>query len=101
MPEGDLTSARACTIQLRTLEQVVPVDYTIPGCPPNHEQIWNAHHGGASRASCRPPASLLGVDRRTVCDQCPRVRAGQDRVERFVRPHEVIADPSAASWSRG
>jgi len=27
---------------LRTLDQVVDVDYTIPGCPPESKQIWTA-----------------------------------------------------------
>ena len=27
---------------LRTLEQTVPVDYSLPGCPPEAERIWEA-----------------------------------------------------------
>lgn len=99
MPEGDLTLP-ALTVQLRTLEHVVPVEFKIPGCPPNHDQIWKAMTAVIEN---RLPAvgSLLGVDDRTVCDQCPRERVGKIRVERFVRPHEVIAEPKQCFLEQG
>ncbi|NLG29040.1 MAG: oxidoreductase [Chloroflexi bacterium] len=99
MPEGDLTLP-VLGERLRTLEQVVPVDYAIPGCPPNHDQIWKALE--AVIAGKLPPVgSLLGVDDRTVCDQCPRVREGKIRVERFYRPHEIIPDPTRCFLEQG
>jgi F420-non-reducing hydrogenase small subunit len=99
VPEGDLTLP-GLTVQLRTLEEIVEVDYTIPGCPPNHDQVWNAITAVIEN---RLPAagSLLGVDSRTVCDQCSRVRQGKIRVERFVRPHEVIAEPVGCFLEQG
>lgn len=99
MPEGDLTLP-ALTVQLRTLEQVVPVDYKIPGCPPNHEQIWKALTTVIENRLPRV-GSLLGVDPRTVCDQCPRIRTGKIQVERFFRPHEIIPDPERCLLEQG
>ena len=99
MPEGDLTLP-ARTVQLRTLEQVVPVDYKIPGCPPNHEQIWKALTTVIENRLPRV-GSLLGVDPRTVCDQCPRIRTGKIQVERFFRPHEIIPDPERCLLEQG
>jgi F420-non-reducing hydrogenase small subunit len=99
MPEGDLTLPALCDL-LRPLEQCVPVDYAIPGCPPNHEQVWNALQVVLS-GELPPHGSLLGVDRLTVCDQCPRVRAGKVRVERFLRPHEFIPDPVSCLLEQG
>lgn len=99
LPEGELTLPTLCS-QVRTLEQVVPVDYKIPGCPPNHDQVWAAI--GALTAEEPPPkGSLLGVDPRTVCDQCPRKREGKIRVERFYRPHEIIPDPERCLLEQG
>ncbi len=99
MPEGDLTLPTLCR-QVRTLEQVVPVDYKIPGCPPHHDQIWKAM---TAVIEGRLPArgSLLGVDARTVCDQCPRVREGKIRVDRFYRVHEIEPDPERCLLEQG
>ncbi len=99
MPEGELTLP-ALTNQLRTLEQVVPIEYSIPGCPPHHDQVWNAM---TAIIENKLPAvgSLLGVDDRTVCDQCPRERQGKIRVERFFRPHEILPDPERCLLEQG
>jgi len=99
MPEGDLTLPVLCN-KVRTLEQVVAVDYKIPGCPPHHEQIWKAIT--AVIENKLPPAgSLLGVDSRSLCDQCPRTREGKIRVDRFYRPHEIIAEPDRCFLEQG
>ncbi len=98
MPEGTLSLPRLCGV-LHTLEEVVPVDFKIPGCPPNHDQVWKALQ--AYLAGDLPTNRLLGVDPRTVCDQCPRVREGKIRVKRFQRPHEVIADPERCFLEQG
>jgi F420-non-reducing hydrogenase small subunit len=99
MPEGELTLP-ALTNQLRTLEQVVPIEYSIPGCPPNHDQIWKAMTAVIEN-KLPEVGSLLGVDDRTVCDQCPRERQGKIRVDRFVRPHEVLAEPVRCFLEQG
>ncbi len=105
MPEGELTLPILCK-QVRTLEQVVPVDYKIPGCPPHYEQIWKAMSAvienrlpPAGRGGATPP--LLGVDRRTVCDQCSRTREGKIRVDSFRRPHEIIPAPERCLLEQG
>ncbi len=99
MPEGTL-HLPALYRQVRTLEQVVPVDYKIPGCPPHHDQVWNAMTA-VIKQELPPKGSLLGVDPRTVCDQCPRKRTGKIRVKRFVRPHEIIPDPEICLLEQG
>jgi len=99
MPEGVLTLPVLGT-QVRTLSQVVPVQYSIPGCPPSHEQVWQALNA-VIEGRLPEPGGLLGVDARTVCDQCPRVREGKIRVERFLRPHEVIPDPERCLLEQG
>ena len=99
MPEGTITLPGLFR-QLRTLEQVVEVDYSIPGCPPNHEQIWNAITA-VVEGNLPAPGSLLGVDSRTVCDQCPRTREGKIRVDHFSRPHQVIPDGERCLLEQG
>jgi len=99
MPEGNITLPGMLS-QLHTLEQAVDVDYKIPGCPPNHDQIWKAM---TAILENKLPAkgSLLGVDSRTVCDQCPRTREGKIRVDAFRRPHEFIPDPDRCFLEQG
>ena len=99
MPEGELVLPTLCN-QVRTLEQVVPVDYKIPGCPPHHDQVWKAMTA-IIEGKLPPVGSLLGVDDRTVCDQCPRVREGKIRVDRFYRVHEIAPDPERCFLEQG
>jgi F420-non-reducing hydrogenase small subunit len=99
MPEGTLTLPGLFT-QQRTLEQVVEVDYKVPGCPPNHEQIWKVMTA-VIEGKLPARGSLVGVDPKTVCETCPRKREGKIRVERFLRPHEVIADPERCFLEQG
>lgn len=101
MPEGDLSLPVLCG-QVRTLEQLVPVEFKVPGCPPNHDQVWKAIQtliNGEVKTSA--VAQLLGVDPRTVCDQCLREREGKIRVKAFLRPHQVIPDPTKCFLEQG
>jgi len=99
MPEGDLELPALCK-QVRTLAQVVPVEYSIPGCPPNHEQIWKALTAVIEN-KLPPVGSLLGVDSLTVCNTCPRTREGKIKVDRFYRPHEIVPDPERCLLEQG
>ena len=63
---------------LKTLDQVVPVDYHIPGCPPESHQIAavldlviQALHG---QAELPPRGATIGANGSTVCDDCKRAR---------------------------
>jgi F420-non-reducing hydrogenase small subunit len=76
-PEGRLHLPRILPV-LRTLDQVVSVDYYMPGCPPESHQIAavvdlviGALHG---EAQLPPPGSTIGAGGSTVCDDCPRSR---------------------------
>jgi F420-non-reducing hydrogenase small subunit len=99
MPEGDL-ELPGLYGALRPVEHLVPIDYSIPGCPPNHDQVWKALQRVIA-GDLPPRGGLLGVDPRTVCEQCPRPRLGKVRVERFSRPHEVIADEAKCFLEQG
>ena len=87
--------------QLRSLEQVVAVDAYIPGCPPNHDQVWKAINQLLEQGLPQTPERLLGVDERALCDQCPRIRKGKIRVERFYRVHEAIPDTEQCLLEQG
>ena len=61
---------------LQTLDQTVPVDYYLPGCPPEADRIWDAVHGDPRAA---PAGQGLG-DRRGH-DRLRRVPADAEREE--------------------
>ena len=82
MPEGEITLP-ALYKQLRPLEQVVPVDYQDPRLPAEPRPDLERHDAG-DREQAAAAGSLLGVDKRTVCEQCPRVREGKIRVKRVL-----------------
>ena len=90
---------------LRTLDQVVEVDYTIPGCPPESEQIWAVLQTVIAalngKATLPPKGSVLGAGNSTVCDECARTRDVK-RVDRFVRITDLAAfDPQICLLEQG
>jgi F420-non-reducing hydrogenase small subunit len=63
---------------LRTLDQVVDVDYYMPGCPPESHQIGAVIdlviQVLAGKAELPPKGATIGVGSSTVCDDCARTR---------------------------
>jgi len=90
--------------KVRTLSQVVDVDYYVPGCPPQAHQIWavlQAVVGFLENGTPLPPrGSVLGAGDKTCCDECPRTRE-EKTITGFVRLHEVMADPNRCLLDQG
>lgn len=63
---------------LRTLDQVVDVDYYMPGCPPESHQIAAVIDLVVKvlqgEAQLPPKGASIGVGDSTVCDECGRTR---------------------------
>jgi F420-non-reducing hydrogenase small subunit len=97
VPEGELTLP-AFWNTVRSLDQVVPVEYYLPGCPP--EAKWTLAAVEAILTNeLPPPGSVIGMDV-TVCDECPRVRS-EKKIKRFYRPQEIIPDPDICLLDQG
>jgi F420-non-reducing hydrogenase small subunit len=77
-PAGDLHLPRLLS-RVHTLDDVVPVDWTVPGCPPESARIAEVMTIAAAafrgEADVPPRGSVLGAGRRTVCDECARDRS--------------------------
>ncbi len=103
VPEGEIHIPRFYPV-LRTLDQVVPVDYYMPGCPPESHQIAavidlviKVLHG---EAQLPPKGTVIGAGGSTVCDECPRQR-NVKTIKKFVRIQDLERiDPDSACWNR-
>ena len=90
---------------LRTLDQVVDIDYTIPGCPPESKQIWAALQAVVAALNgtgpLPPKGAILGAGESTVCDECARKRDVK-KIDHFVRIQDVAGfDPVICLLEQG
>jgi F420-non-reducing hydrogenase small subunit len=97
VPEGELTLPEFWDT-VKTLAQVVPVDYYLPGCPPEAQSIEVAVNAIVS-GQLPPPGSVIGADV-TVCDECTRTK-NEKKIKRFYRPQEIIPDPDVCLLEQG
>jgi F420-non-reducing hydrogenase small subunit len=84
---------------LKTLDQTVAVDYTVPGCPPEAERIAEVFQALLA-GQLPPPGSIVGALPSTVCDTCTRTRA-EKRITAFKRTWQVIPDTQACLLEQG
>ena len=86
---------------VRALDQVVPVDYYIPGCPPTPQLTKEAL---ALLLSSNPPpiGSVLAPDT-ALCEECPRRESKPSDLSfaAFKRPHETLLDPQKCLLAQG
>jgi len=79
--------------RVKPLDQVVDVDYTIPGCPPSPELIKNAVM--MVLEDRLPPKGSVLAEKTALCDTCPRrdSRPEKLRIKRFKRLFETEWNP--------
>jgi F420-non-reducing hydrogenase small subunit len=99
MPEGDL-ELPGFHERVKRLEEVVAVDYTIPGCPPEPHQIWNVVKAVIEGAALPPRGSVLGAGQSTVCEECVRPKQ-EKRIAAFRRNFEVVPDATTCLLEQG
>ncbi len=103
VPEGELEIPTLYPV-VRTLEQVVPVDYFIPGCPPESHQIAAVIDAVVAvlqgKAELPPSGSVLGAGGSTCCDECPRTR-NLKTIKEFKRIQEIRVDPVLCLLEQG
>ncbi len=87
--------------QVLRLQDVVPVDYVIPGCPPQAERVWEAIvavTGGA--VPLKNTNVRVAVFDKSVCDECPREKR-REKIKEFKRPHQVRPEPDWCLLEQG
>jgi len=89
---------------LRTLADVVEVDYFMPGCPPESEQIAAVIDLVVQvlqgKAELPPKGSVIGAGNSTVCDECQRKR-NVKTIQSFDRIWAVASDPDLCLLEQG
>lgn len=103
VPEGEIHIPKLYPI-VRTLDQVVDVDYYMPGCPPESHQIAavidlviDVLQG---KAALPPKGSTIGAGGSTVCDDCPRKRDVK-KIKEFKRIQDILLDPEICILEQG
>lgn len=87
--------------QVHALNQIIDVDYYLPGCPPPPDLVMNAVT--AVLEGKLPPRGSTLAPHKALCDTCPRNRSKPDRIaiKEIKRIHEVEADPETCFLAQG
>lgn len=97
-PEGELTIPTLLD-RVYALDQVIDVDYYLPGCPPQPKWIIAAVEAVA--AGKLPPKGTVIAGTKAVCDECPRIRSEEKQITAFKRIHVVDPDPEKCFLEQG
>lgn len=102
-PEGELTIP-VLYDTVKTLDQVVDVDYYIPGCPPLPESISQLLKAVAdfvyAGVPLPPKGTIVGVTTKTLCEECPRKKENA-RITEIKEPHEVDVKDGVCLMDQG
>jgi F420-non-reducing hydrogenase small subunit len=86
---------------VRTLDQVVDVDFYIPGCPPT-PNLTKAAFDALLSGKLPPKGSVLAPDT-ALCEECERKPSKPADVAflEFKRPHQALFDPAKCFLAQG
>ena len=98
VPEGEV-SLPVFFDDVQPLSAVVPVEYTIPGCPPTPQTIMTAVNAIVTGTLPAPGAVIAGE--KSVCEECKREKSEKPKVAAFHRPHEIFTDPEKCLTEQG
>ena len=86
---------------VRTLSQVVNVDYYVPGCPPTPKILAKAVQTLLS-GELPPKGTVLAPDT-ALCEECPRKDSKPENlaISQFKRPHQMLIDEEKCLLAQG
>ena len=103
VPEGELTLPVLYDV-VKALDQVIDVDYYVPGCPPLPESISHMLKAVAdfayNGAALPPKGTIIGVSTKTLCEECPRKKENA-RITKICEPHEVDVKEGVCLMDQG
>ena len=97
---GDLTLPEFYNT-VKTLNQTIPVDYYLPGCPPPPDLILNAVN--AILSGKLPEKGTVLAPNKALCDTCPRAETKPEKISirEIKRPWEIKMDPEKCFLEQG
>jgi F420-non-reducing hydrogenase small subunit len=99
VPEGELELPEFYE-RVQHLAEIVEVDYFIPGCPPEPDQIWNVVEALVQGAQLPLRGSTLGGGKSTVCNECAH-RKENKTIKKFYRTYELVPDRERCLLEQG
>ncbi len=100
MPEGTI-DLPVFYDDVRSLSQVVEVDYKIPGCPPQSDRLLEVFTAIVTGAELPPKGSVIGADVKAQCEECIRKKSENKKIKKFYRPWEIIDDGVSCFMEQG
>jgi F420-non-reducing hydrogenase small subunit len=99
--EGRVATLPEFRSVVRALDQVVDVDYYIPGCAPNPKLLLDAVM--ALLSGKMPPKGAVLAPDRALCDDCPRIdtKPSDLKITEFKRPVHDKVDPEKCMLAQG
>ena len=100
MPEGELELPELWD-RVHSLDQVIDVDYYLPGCTVPPDLIMGAVEAVLSGEL--PPKGSVLAPNKSLCDECDRNESKPDKIEitELKRPHETFMDPEKCFLTEG
>lgn len=101
-PEGEL-EIPVMYDTVMTLDQVIDVDYFMPGCPPTTNLI-NEFLGIVEKhvkeGAPLPPKGSVIASQKALCDECARTRTVK-KIDKIYMPYEIDIDPEKCMLEQG
>ncbi|HLA86224.1 MAG TPA: hypothetical protein VJL29_15660 [Thermoguttaceae bacterium] len=99
-PEGDL-ELPTLDASVKSMDQVIQVDYYLPGCPPPVKLIVDAVM--AIVGGNLPPRGTVLAPDLAQCHDCPRIDTKPDEpfLKEYKRPHQILIDPEKCFLAQG
>jgi len=98
VPEGVL-SLPMLYERVKRLEEVVEVDYYLPGCPPYYKRVADVIDVIAS-GKLPAKGAVVGAKDKALCEECPRERH-EKKVKEFKRPQFAKDDGKTCLLEQG
>jgi len=99
--EGRESTLPAFHNMVRSLDQVIDVDYIIPGCAPTLKILKKALE--VLLSGNLPEKGMVLAPDKALCDECPRIDGKPEDLSltEFKRPHQILIDPGKCFLTQG
>jgi F420-non-reducing hydrogenase small subunit len=86
---------------VRTLADVIDVDYYVPGCPPTPKML--AETVTTLLSGKLPPQGTVLAPDQALCEECPRKDTKPDKLllKEYKRPHQVLIEEDKCLLAQG